>query len=71
MVKFYDTCSLLNLQQKIFDDYFYISTISLQELENIKTSGTRDEEIRWAAREITSRPYGVWATNSISRRSRV
>ena len=52
MIKFYDTCSLLNLQQKIFDSEFCITNIVLSELESIKTSGTRDEETRWQARKI-------------------
>lgn len=54
MIKFYDTCSLLNLQQKAFETEvpFYISSITLTELENIKTSGTRDEEIKWTARML-------------------
>lgn len=52
MIKFYDTCSLLNLQEKAFEDYFYISNITLTELENIKFSATRDEEIKWAARKL-------------------
>lgn len=52
MIKFYDTCSLLNLQEKAFEDYFYISNITLIELENIKFSATRDEEIKWTARKL-------------------
>ena len=49
---FYDTCSLLNLQDKVFEDNFYISNITLSELENIKTSGTKDEQTKWKARNI-------------------
>ena len=52
MTKFYDTCSLLNLQHDIFNDYFMISSITLSELEDIKNSGTRDEEIKYAARKL-------------------
>ena len=48
----YDTCSLLNLQSKIFNEPFYISNISLSELENIKTSGTKDEETKYKARKV-------------------
>ena len=54
MVKFYDTCALLELQEKAFETEtkFLISNITLQELENIKTSGTKDEETKWAARQL-------------------
>lgn len=54
MVKFYDTNSLLDLQEAILenDSKFLISSITLKELEQIKTSGTRDEEIKWAARKV-------------------
>ena len=53
-IKFYDTCSLLTLQGKVFDteDKFYISSITLTELENIKTSSTKDEEIKYKARTL-------------------
>ena len=49
---FYDTCSLLNLQADAFKKPFFISSITLSELENIKTSGTKDEETKWKARQI-------------------
>ena len=51
---FYDTCSLLTLQGAVFDteEVFYISSITLNELENIKTSGQRDEEIKYNARNL-------------------
>ena len=52
MIKFYDTCSLLNLQSEIFKSKFYISNLTITELEQIKTSGTRDEEIKWKARQL-------------------
>lgn len=54
MLKFYDTCALLNLQEKAFQSEikFFISNITLQELENIKTSETKDEEIKWKARQL-------------------
>lgn len=54
MVKFYDTNALLTLQESVFKENskFLISSITLKELEQIKTSGTRDEEIKWAARQV-------------------
>lgn len=50
--KFYDTNAILMLQNKIFEDRFFISSITLQELENIKTSRNKDEEIKYKARKI-------------------
>lgn len=52
MIKFYDTCALLELQNEIFKSKFYISNITITELEQIKTSGTRDEETKWKARQL-------------------
>lgn len=53
MVKFYDTCSLLNLLEDAFkDDKLAISNITLSELERIKTSSTKDEEIKAKARRV-------------------
>lgn len=54
MIRFYDTCSLLFLQEKIFEDKdtFILSNITLKELEQIKTSGTRDPETKWMARNV-------------------
>ena len=53
MVKFYDTCAILDLQDRIFSGgRFFISNITLNELEQIKTSATRDEEIKWKARKV-------------------
>lgn len=52
---FYDTCSLLELQGSIFnskDDKIFISNITLNELENIKTSGIKDEETKYSARKL-------------------
>lgn len=52
MIKFYDTCSLLDLQNEVFKSKFYISNFTITELEQIKTSGTRDEETKWKARQL-------------------
>ena len=46
MNKFYDTCALLELQEKAFEDFFYIADVTLVELENIKTSASKDNEIK-------------------------
>lgn len=52
MKKFYDTNALLNLQENILDDYFYISSVSLEELEEIKTSRHKDEETKAKCRKV-------------------
>lgn len=52
MEKFLDTCAILELQQDAFQSKFLLSSITLSELESIKTSGTKDEEIKWAARRV-------------------
>ena len=48
----YDTCALLELQDKILETEFYISDVSLVELENIKNNRNKDEDIRYKARHI-------------------
>ena len=50
-MRFYDTNAILDLQDKMFEDDFCISSISLQEMENIKTSGRKDEETKYKARK--------------------
>lgn len=54
MIKFYDTCSLLLKGSGIFEKEkdFYISSITLKELENIKTSANKDPETKYEAREL-------------------
>lgn len=54
MTKFFDTCCLISDYKKIFKEEktFYISSITLNELENIKSSGTKDEETKYSARQI-------------------
>ena len=52
--KFYDTCSLLLKADNLFEDneQFAISSITLNELEHIKTSNNKDPEIKCAARHL-------------------
>lgn len=54
MIKFYDTCSLLLRASNLFDEKenFAISSITLQELENIKTSANKDENVKFSARQL-------------------
>lgn len=49
---FYDTNALLLLQNKVLEEEFCISSVTLQELENIKTSRNKDDEIKYKARKI-------------------
>ena len=51
---FLDTNALLNLQESAFKEDFFISQKTLEEIENIKSSGKKDGEIKYKAR-ITSR----------------
>ena len=53
--KFYDTCSLLAEidNDDLFTERFYISSISLHELENIKTSKNKTEDVRYKARKLS------------------
>ena len=54
MIKFYDTCSLLSLLQAAFkdDNQFMISSITLKELEHIKTSANKDADVKFRARRL-------------------
>jgi len=53
-IKFYDTNILLQNLDYIRKqtDRFYISSITLDELENIKTSANKDQEIKYNARQV-------------------
>ena len=51
---FCDTCSLLYEGSELFNNlnFFYISNLTLKELQNIKTSNTKDPQIKWRARKL-------------------
>lgn len=51
-MKFYDTCAALELGDKMFAEPFALSSITLQELENIKTSANKDGDIKMRARKL-------------------
>ena len=53
--KLSDTCSLLAEinNDNLFAERFYVSSISLHELEHIKTSKTKTEDIRYRARKLS------------------
>lgn len=56
MINFYDTSSLLKKVNNLFEDNqkFIISSITLQELESIKTSTKKDSDVKYVARHILS-----------------
>lgn len=51
-MKFYDTNALLELMDDVLVEPFVISSVTLEELENIKTSKTKTEEVRYKARKV-------------------
>jgi len=53
--KFYDTCSLLLKANNLFEEEntkIVISSITLQELEDIKTASNKDADIKYSARKL-------------------
>ena len=55
MYKFYDTCSLLMAVDTFLQEEEYtpvISSITLKELENIKTSSNKDADVKYSARKV-------------------
>jgi predicted ribonuclease YlaK len=54
---FYDTCTLLKKYNEIFkrihDESFVISNLTLMELENIKTSKNKDNEVKYKAKKVS------------------
>ena len=48
---FYDTNAILMLQDRVLENPFWLSSKTLEELEHIKVSGNRTEEIRYKARK--------------------
>ena len=67
--KVYDTCSLLLKANHLFDEEdskIIISSISLQELEDIKTAYNKDADIKYSARKLLNilndnpEAYEIW-----------
>lgn len=50
-MRFYDTNTILKLQDKIFEEDFIISSVTLQELEHIKVSRNKDDQVKYEARK--------------------
>ena len=55
--KFYDTSSLLVMNDELFNERFAISSITLEELESIKVSANKDSDIKYAARQLLNKLY--------------
>ena len=51
-MKFYDTCSVMEDNSDLSD--VVISSITIQELENIKTSNNKSDDIRAKARKAVN-----------------
>lgn len=54
IIKIYDTSSLLLLSEELFktDERIVVTSVTLQELENIKVSANKDANIKYAARQV-------------------
>ena len=52
--KFYDTCSLLLKVNHLWeeDSILAISSVTLEELEHIKTAANKDPDVKFAARRV-------------------
>lgn len=53
MIYFYDTNALIERQEEAFKHHFYLSSVTLQELENIKTNRNKSDSVKYAARTVT------------------
>lgn len=53
-MKFYDTSALLKIADTLFDteERFAVSCITIDELENIKTSSNKDADVKYSARKL-------------------
>jgi len=52
MIYYYDTSSILNLQEKIFEEPFLLSSIVISELEHIKSASSKDQDVKYRARSV-------------------
>lgn len=75
MVYFFDTNALLELQERSFNyGEFWISSVSLKEIEDIKVSRNKDEQIKYKARHIAKLldqkhdSYNVYVEHEIIRK---
>lgn len=49
---FLDTSALLNLNSKVFEEYFLISQKTLEEIEDIKNNARKDADVKYKARKV-------------------
>ena len=61
-MQFYDTNILLHGDKKIFNQQFYLSNITLEQLETIKYSSIHDHEIKYKARQVSR-----WLANNTNK----
>ena len=66
---FLDTNALLNLQDNAFKEKFVISQKTLEELENIKSSGAKDGEVKCKARKVAHLLDENWGNYEVIRYS--
>ena len=66
---FLDTNALLNLQDNAFKERFVISQKTLEELENIKSSGAKDGEVKCKARKVAHLLDENWGNYEVIRYS--
>ena len=66
---FLDTNALLNLQDNAFKEKFVISQKTLEELENIKSSGAKDGEVKCKARKVAHLLDENWGKYEVIRYS--
>ena len=50
---FYDTCALLNLQEEVFEERFVICSQTFIEIENIKESRLKSDDVKYRARKMS------------------
>ena len=53
--KFYDTNAILELGESIYKDKFYISSVTIKELEDIKANRNKDDVVKYKARMAVRR----------------
>ena len=51
-MKFYDTNALIDLKEKAFEEFFFIASTTLLELEDIKTNKLKDEQLKLDVRQV-------------------
>lgn len=71
-LKVYDTSALLNLKDELkLDEHSYIPILVLKELENIKTSTYKDDEVKFYARKVVNALHECDVMTTIVPRSKI